>query len=271
MASSDSKIKRLHNNFQTLTSTAASLNNVSNELSNVVAIFDDSLKKLNVGLTVWVDFASGDAVGPSEYDDYQIGYLKLDGKWGIGLRHVWGDTSIDADNVSGPWLFNDAPRELRLQSLDAIPRLIEKLSEEASDTAKRIENKTEELRVLAGAISAVANGHPRTPTENSANSVIHTSGISTLNRDAILNKFQEQKKFIGGLLQQSMLWKLIDSRDLEIYFSVDKRAFAELLETRESLANVNRIAEEILGHPVRTTTKIFNDGKATSSAAKGRK
>ncbi len=156
MTSSDSKVEKVQLHFQALSSVASSLNKASDELTKVVTILDEALKKLNVGLTVWVTFRSRAAEWLDEYDDDQIGYCKVNGKWGIALRRIWGDSN-ERYGDEGPWLFNEAPREMRLHGVDKIPEVIEALAKEAFDTTKKIHEKTQEARELAGAVEKIAS------------------------------------------------------------------------------------------------------------------
>ena len=59
---------------------------------------------------------------------------------------------FDDHHEEGPWLFNDAPREMRLRSVDKIPVLIQALGKEAANTTKKIQEKTKEVSELALAI-----------------------------------------------------------------------------------------------------------------------
>jgi hypothetical protein len=197
-------------NFEALSTVAASLNSASDEFTQVISVLDDPLKKLNIGLTVWVIFEDrGDEQDPSRYDCDQIGYCKVDGKWGIALRHIWGHEAFDAHNEDGPWLFKDAPREMRLRSVDKIPELIKALSEEASRTTKKIQEKTKEVRELAGAIGSVtteakvkaksltlaeriATGQ-KTPTESLADSA-KTAAATAIFGDALSRNAKEGSK-----------------------------------------------------------------------------
>jgi prefoldin subunit 5 len=160
MSSNGSKIEKVQTHFQSLSSVASSLNTASDELTKVVATLDESLKKLNVGLTAWVKFRDRSEApdDPNDYDEDQIGYCKVKGTWGIALRHVWGNPPWDERHgEEGPWLFNEAPRDMRLQGVDKIPELIEALNKEASETAKKVQAKTEEVRALANVIEQVAS------------------------------------------------------------------------------------------------------------------
>jgi hypothetical protein len=88
------KFAKIQTNFKALSSVAGSLNAASDELTKAVSVLDEALKKLNVGLTVWVLLRSW-APDPGEYDEEQIGYCKVNAKWGISLRRIWGDNIRD--------------------------------------------------------------------------------------------------------------------------------------------------------------------------------
>ncbi|HXN74024.1 MAG TPA: hypothetical protein VN861_15875 [Candidatus Acidoferrales bacterium] len=155
MTSNDSKLEKVQTHFSALSSVAPSLNRASKELTESVAVLDVALQKLNVGVSVWVSFSYGLAE-PPEYDCNQVGYTKVNGIWGIALRHIWGDESRGDEGEEGPWLFNDAPRELRIQCVDKIPDVIEALGKKAFDTVERIQQKTQQVRELAGVIEKIA-------------------------------------------------------------------------------------------------------------------
>ncbi len=156
MTSSDSKVEKVQTHFEALSSVASSLNSASDEFTKVVTILDEALKQLNVGLTAWVTFRSR-GIEPWEYDDDQIGYSKVNGRWGIALRRIWGDQREDEQRNEGPWLFNEAPREMRLHGVDKIPEVIEALGKEAFDLTRKIHEKTHEVRELTGAIEKIAS------------------------------------------------------------------------------------------------------------------
>ena len=253
MSSGDSKIEKMQAQFQTLSSTAASLNAASDELTKVVGILDEALKKLNIGLTVWVTYDTGDA-NPEEYDDYQIGYVKVDGRWGIGLRHLWGDTNSAEGNVSGPWLFNDAPRELRLQSVDGLPKLVEKLNEEASNAVTRIRKKTGEVRPLAFAVAGFAlksieDDAVRQGWVSGAETHVTVRGITIEQKRAIIATCQQNQNFVGRVLNQVSIWQL-HNEDLRLWFPIEKKPLMESLKGTFVYPTISRAAEEVLGHPV---------------------
>jgi hypothetical protein len=157
MASDDSKVSKVQTYFQTLASVAPALNAASDELTRSVGILDEALKKLNIGLSVWVPFRYREPdESPDVYDRDQIGYAKVEGQWGIALIRIWGNESADVHHQEGPWLFNYAPRELRLLGVDTIPEVIDALGKEAWATTKRLQDKTRDVRDLAAAIDKIS-------------------------------------------------------------------------------------------------------------------
>jgi hypothetical protein len=155
MASEKAKPIDVATNFRALSSIASSLNKASNELTQSVSVLDAALKKLNIGLTVWTAFEFW-AVEEPNYGEDQIGYAKISGQWGIALRKIWGNESFDAPNEDGPWLFGEAPRELRIAAADHLPKLVEALGKQAFDTAKKLDAKTKEVAALAAVIDKIA-------------------------------------------------------------------------------------------------------------------
>lgn len=158
MTSNDSKLQNIHDNFTILSAIASELNVASDELTKQISILDEALKKLNIGLTVWVTFCDHSPADRDEYDLEQIGYTKVQGRWGISLRHIWGMLGDADGGEDGPWLFNDAPRDMRIRCVERIPDVMAELSKEALTATKRIQGKTKEVRDLAAAITSAKGG-----------------------------------------------------------------------------------------------------------------
>ena len=64
----------------------------------------------------------------------------------------------DRDDVE-QWLFNDAPRSLRLSAIGKIPELLDTLSVEASssNTAKQVQAKLTEAKEVTAAVTEALN------------------------------------------------------------------------------------------------------------------
>jgi hypothetical protein len=136
---------------------ASDLNSVSDELGKSVGELDSALKKLNLGITVWVTIQGDDGLpdDPSYWSE-DLGYCKVDGKWGLALRTVRGDYSFPDGDQEEKWLFNDAPRSLRLSAISKIPELLEMLSFEASKAATEIRAKLTEAQKVAEVVKKAA-------------------------------------------------------------------------------------------------------------------
>jgi len=157
--------QRVANHYSLLSDAAKDLNSVSDELGKPISDVDNALKKLNLGVAVWVPIRHDDG-SPDEswYRSEDIGYAKIGANWGICLRKANGDYQRpDEDQLEERWLFNDAPRTLRMSAIEKIPELLEKLSDEAVATAKQIRARLAEVQAVADAVKAVANKTPRFP------------------------------------------------------------------------------------------------------------
>jgi DNA polymerase III subunit gamma/tau len=93
-------------------------------------------------------------------------------------------------------------------------------------------------------------------------------GISQEHVAEIKSAVQQQQKFLGELVEQSSRWEL-DGTELRLYFSPEKRPFAELLEGRDSLEKVRVISSKVLGRAVRVCAKLEAVAGAAASAARG--
>jgi DNA polymerase-3 subunit gamma/tau len=93
-------------------------------------------------------------------------------------------------------------------------------------------------------------------------------GISQEHVAEIKTAVQAQQKFLGELVEQSSLWEL-EGAELRIYFSPDKRPFAEMMEGRETLEKIRSISSKVLGRAVRVCAKLEAVAAAAASTARG--
>ena len=93
-------------------------------------------------------------------------------------------------------------------------------------------------------------------------------GISQEHVAEIKTAIHAQQKFLGELVEQSSLWEL-EGPELRIYFSPDKRPFAEMMEGRETLEKIRSISSKVLGRAVRVCAKLEAVAAAAASAARG--
>lgn len=141
--------------FQELQNAAEMLNSVSDELGKSIACIDDSLRKLNLGISVWVGVTGWDNTqeGGDDFWAEEIGYAKFNGKWGLCLRRREGTYRNPDDESIEVWAFNDAPRVQRLEALDKITELLQRLNDEAAKVTKRVQARLADVQVVANVLS----------------------------------------------------------------------------------------------------------------------
>jgi hypothetical protein len=93
-------------------------------------------------------------------------------------------------------------------------------------------------------------------------------GLSSEQVTEIKAAIQAQQKFLGELVERGFKWEL-EGAELRIYFPMEQRAFAEMLEGRESLEKVRSVSSKVLGRPVRVCAKLEAVAEATISASRG--
>src|SRR6266853_1186188 len=87
---------------------------------------------------------------------------------------------------------------------------------------------------------AGAEGEPGIPAKGHRAAALPI-GITQEQVAEIKAAVQTQQKFLGELVEQSSLWEL-EGAELRIYFSPEKRPFAEMMEGRETLEKIRSIS-----------------------------
>jgi DNA polymerase-3 subunit gamma/tau len=105
-------------------------------------------------------------------------------------------------------------------------------------------------------------------TAKSNGAAAQAIGISQEHVSEIKSEIQAQQKFLGELVEQSSRWEL-EGAELRIYFSPEKRPFAEMMEGRETLEKIRVISSKVLGRAVRVCAKLGAVAAAAASAARG--
>lgn len=73
--------------------------------------------------------------------------------------------------------------------------------------------------------------------------------------DSIKHAIAEQGKFLGELVGNASRWEM-SGGEVRLFFPVESRALADLLQTRETLERLRNVASRILGHTVRVCVKL---------------
>jgi hypothetical protein len=158
-------ISKAQKSYQELATVARNLNTASDRLGKIIVELDEALKALNLGISSWVSFNYWEDAN-LDFSCDQVGYSKVGGKWGIAIRSSSGNLNWQEDTTQdGPWLFNDAPRKLRIEAIGKIPELLETLVKEVVATTTKINEKVRESQELAKAISVLASSKDKPPKE----------------------------------------------------------------------------------------------------------
>ena len=144
--------EKTKNTYKQLSVAATELNSASDGFADAVLMLDDTLKRLNLGVSAWVTVSGNDDEDGSWWSR-DLGYARIGDKWGIALRDGSGHyADPDRDSIE-TWLFNDAPRWMRVESVGKSTELREALLKQAEDTTKKIKAKTEEALGLVAVIA----------------------------------------------------------------------------------------------------------------------
>jgi hypothetical protein len=160
----DSLAAKIKASYRDLSTVAADLNAISDELGKPIADLDVALKKLNLGVAVWVSLRGGDDPRDGSYWGDDLGYAKVGGKWGVAIRSVAGNVNWPDEEKQEWWLFNDAPRELRMAAIGQVPALLEKLHESTAEMARRVRERLTDAQEVAAAVKEAATLKPEIAT-----------------------------------------------------------------------------------------------------------
>ena len=142
-----------------LTTVSQNLNEASNQLSEQIKSIEAALAAQKLGVRAWVELRR--TPQREQADDgrtYEItrvdslGYDKHHGKWGL-LVSSWIEEFADPDDEGDVCLLRDAPRELRMAAVDALPKLILRIGDEASTLAKEVARKAGKAKTLAAVLN----------------------------------------------------------------------------------------------------------------------
>ena len=91
-------------------------------------------------------------------------------------------------------------------------------------------------------------------------------GLSEQQVAEIRAAIQAQQKFLGELLEHAHRWEL-EGAELRIFFATEKRAFAEMVEGRDSLEKIRAVSGKVLNRSVRVCAKMESVAAAAANAS----
>jgi DNA polymerase-3 subunit gamma/tau len=149
---------------------------------------------------------------------------------------------------------------------NAVPAKTESKTQFPSRSAAPASAPTATIGASAVGNDAILEKNPSAPAKSNGK-VVQVSGITEEQVAKIKAAIQGQQKFLGELVEQGSAWEL-DGAELRIYFSPDKRTFAEMIEGRESLERLRVISSKVLGRAVRVCAKLESVAAAAASASR---
>ena len=152
--------ERVSTAFENLVASAAELNAISDEIAKPIATIEATLKKLNLGVWAWAEFAGEEDFNSGSFWDRSIGYAKVSRVWGIAIRTRSGLLGEGEHTDTETWRFNDAPRSYRIQALKKLPDLLEQLVDATCFTTAALKNQLAATNQVAETISRMAPSKP---------------------------------------------------------------------------------------------------------------
>ena len=112
----------------------------------------------------------------------------------------------------------------------------------------------------AGAATGVARAEASPATERGAADATPRvasvgDGIAPAQVDSIKGAILSQEKFLGELVGHASRWEM-SGGEVRLFFPVESRALAEMLQARETLERLRNVASRILGQTVRVCVKL---------------
>ena len=168
---------------------------------------------------------------------------------------------------------------LRLVNASRLASLEELLGELRSGTPAAAPGASARPRAKPSAASdrkqqgASAEGNAPEPTRpvnakvaERSTSALAASGIEAEQVAEIKAMIEAQQKFASELVEHARRWEL-EGAELRLYFQPESRAFAELLEGRETLEKVRDASSKVLGRPVRVCVRLESGAVAAAAGS----
>src|SRR6266566_1519090 len=150
---------RVETSLKQLSSLSKSLNEVSDELSKQISAIESALNEFKLGIWAWAkepvltesELSDPDEKGQRFLFNYGhlLGYGKHRGKWGLLISY-----GLEGEDETEIMFLRDAPRAVRIKSMDRIPDLLDVLAQEMSALTQEASKKASEAKELAAALNS---------------------------------------------------------------------------------------------------------------------
>ncbi len=121
----------------------------------------------------------------------------------------------------------------------------------------------------SSAAAAAPALEPSTNASSSPSSSPSMTGLEAAHVDAIKRESFSQSQFLGELVESALRWE-VDAGELRLYFSTERRDFADLLQSRDRIEKLRTIVSRVLGQQLRVCVKLEASPVLSSSSSKVR-
>lgn len=83
---------------------------------------------------------------------------------------------------------------MRLKGVDKIPELIEALSDKASETTMKVQQKTQEVRKIAGVIEQIASATPSSPLKPAPDTIPLCKNLGGIEQAGELGGYEQARE-----------------------------------------------------------------------------
>ena len=127
------------------------VNDAAEQLAKSISSIERTLKSMNVNFEAWTTYRDGD--DDHNFDHWDVGYSRVNGRWGICVRTVTGSTYNPDEMTVTPWHFNESPLYLRPQAVTKLPELLEALVKTAPNVEQKLRAAADQAAQIAQAVN----------------------------------------------------------------------------------------------------------------------
>jgi len=150
--SSDDILTKLIENAKHLGSSAIELQSVGSQLAKPIGRIDTQFRVLNLGVEAWANTEGGWEEANGDYERHMVGYARVGGEWCLAIRVTKGNDNADWHEEVGRWAFNDAPYPLRVDAVEALPKLVGRLTKKVQSITGKVTERIPRANEFASAI-----------------------------------------------------------------------------------------------------------------------
>jgi DNA polymerase III subunit gamma/tau len=181
---------------------------------------------------------------------------------GVGASPAATPNNSAANSVATPLSFNSPTWSKR-------PETFANRSEVATSVVHPIIADEKAAEREAASEASNAQTQPASNISELAPEAVNRVAAGGLSEEQVVEirgTIQAQQKFLGELLEHAHRWEL-EGAELRIFFATEKRAFAEMVEGRDSLEKIRAVSGKVLNRSVRVCAKMESVAAAAANAS----